>query len=117
MKTAASVTSLVGALVSVQLHGSSAFVAPSSAAPKSSLAAHRQDNTSCDRLTFLKTIATVAVASPLVAFADGGFEDLAMPSADEQKAQDVSPVIIVDGFVSMFSLCCSHQASDIYKTP
>ena len=50
-----------------------------------------QENTSCDRLTFLKTVASAAVATPLVAFADdGAFEDLAMPSADEQKAQDVS---------------------------
>lgn len=87
MKTSAVATSLIGALVSAQC---SAFIAQSSAAPNSSLAARHQDNTSCDRLTFFKTIATVAVVTPLVACADGGFEDLAMPSADEQKAQDVS---------------------------
>lgn len=58
----------------------------------SSLHAHKT-STSCDRSAFLRTslattIASVtAVLSPTIAFAD---EDLTMPTAEEQKATDVS---------------------------
>ena len=92
MKSFISIISITGLLVSSQLLSTSAFVAPSNAAKKTSYlrALQNNDGISCNRQTFLKTIASVAVATPLVASADGGFEDLAMPSADEQKAEDVS---------------------------
>ena len=54
---------------------------------------------SCDRTAFLRTslattIASVtAVLSPTIAFAD---EDLTMPTAEEQKATDVSCDICLD---------------------
>jgi hypothetical protein len=91
MKSSFAANSLVAILASSQISCSSAF-APTIVAPKQFAlnAHHESDVTSCDRLTFLKTIAAAAVASPLVAFADDGVGDLSMPSEDEQKAQDVS---------------------------
>ena len=81
-------------LASTDWQSSSGFAIPSITVQRSSsLNALHNDSTSCDRLTFLATIATAAVSSPIVAFADGGFEDLSMPSADEQKAENVSPSI------------------------
>ena len=86
-----STISFIGILASTKWQSSSGFAIPSTGVQRSSsLHALNNDNTSCDRLTFLTTIATAAMASPLVAYADGGFEDLSMPSADEQKAQNVS---------------------------
>ena len=81
----------IGILASTDWQSSSGFAIPSITVQRSSsLSALHNDSTSCDRLTFLATIATAAVSSPIVAFADGGFEDLSMPSADEQKAENVS---------------------------
>ena len=64
----------------------------------SSLLAYKT-SISCDRTAFLRTslattIASVtAVLSPTIAFAD---EDLTMPTAEEQKATDVSCDICLD---------------------
>ena len=63
----------------------------------SSLYAYKTSK-SCDRTAFLRTsLATIAsvtaVLSPTIAFAD---EDLTMPSAEEQKATDVSCDICLD---------------------
>eukprot|EP00956_Cyclotella_meneghiniana_P022462 scaffold42555_cov70-Cyclotella_meneghiniana.AAC.3 len=86
-----STISFIGILASTKWQSSSGFAIPSTGVQRSSsLHALNNDNTSCDRLTFLTTIATAAMASPLVAYADGGFEDLSMPSADEQKAQNAA---------------------------
>jgi hypothetical protein len=90
----------IGVLVSTQSQSSMAFIAGGAAGRNTNLNSHQiNDGPSCDRLAFLKTIASVAVASPLVAFADDGVEDLAMPSADEQKAQDVGA----------YYMCCPYR--------
>ena len=88
MKSRSIINCLVGVFVSSLWQSSSAFVAPNASTRSLALNAQQSDDTSCNRLTFLKTVASVVVAAPMVAFADDKFEDLAMPSADEQKAQD-----------------------------
>ena len=72
----------------------SAFTSSSSDCQRrgvTTLHAHTK-STTCDRSAFLRTslataISSVTVLSPTIAFAD---EDLTMPTAEEQKAADVS---------------------------
>ena len=63
------------------------------AGQRSNVALSAHDTSPCDRSTFLKTslasIAAITLASPAVAD-DTTVDDLAMPSAEEQKAADVS---------------------------
>ena len=105
MKTFIATISAVGFLVSSHTQSTTAFVSPGDAARKTTHLTAYQNNDviSCNRLSFLKTIASVAVTTPLVAVADGSFEDLAMPSADEQKAEDVSNLCLA--LVIAVSLC------------
>ena len=57
-----------------------------------SLFAHDTSSLTCDRSAFIKTslasIAAITTLSPTIAFADN--DDLSMPTAEEQKAADVS---------------------------
>ena len=71
------------------------IVAASIFAPTSdALAAETKvySSSTCDRSAFIKTslasIAAITTLSPTIAFADN--DDLSMPSAEEQKAADVS---------------------------
>lgn len=73
------------------------------------LQAHKTLSTSCDRSAFLRTsLATIAsvtaVLSPTIAFAD---EDLTMPTAEEQKAADVSCDICLD--TSQYNNLCNMK--------
>jgi len=72
------------------------------------LRAHKT-STSCDRSAFLRTslataISSVTVLSPTIAFAD---EDLTMPTAEEQKAADVSCDICLD--TSQYNNLCNMK--------
>ena len=91
MKSSFYASTLITVLLSVQWLSSSAFTFRSVVRRTPVLAAHREgETTTCDRLTFLKTMASVAVVSPMMAFADDEVGDLSMPTEDEQKAQEVS---------------------------
>jgi len=73
-----------------------------------SLQAHKT-SISCDRSAFLRTslataISSVTVLSPTIAFAD---EDLTMPTAEEQKAADVSCDICLD--TSQYNNLCNMK--------
>ena len=77
-----------------------AFSSSSSVSQRRGVSLHaHKTSTSCDRSAFLRTslattIASVtAVLSPTIAFAD---EDLTMPTAEEQKATDVSCDVCLD---------------------
>lgn len=84
-------------LVALVLGGDkiSAFTATAGVGPRHldvSLCAHDTSSSSCDRSAFIKTslasIAAITTLSPTITFADN--DDLSMPTAEEQKAADVS---------------------------
>ncbi|KAL3796644.1 hypothetical protein HJC23_009944 [Cyclotella cryptica] len=91
MRSSFFATTLITVLLSEQWLSCSAFTTRSLVRRTPVLTAHREgETTTCDRLTFLKTMTSVVVVSPMIAFADDGVDDLSMPTEDEQKAQEAA---------------------------
>ncbi|KAL7541647.1 hypothetical protein ACHAXR_011094 [Thalassiosira sp. AJA248-18] len=71
------------------------------------LQAHRLGDTSCDRVAFLKTsiaaVAAITTFSPAIAVAEDAVDDLAMPSAEEQKVSELHEVSVFLALVPVLS--------------